>query len=165
MKDIFNFGDTWRVTFKRSMWVSLVIFEILAFILSSWLGDIAVMFGLATPDSSSVIVVIGVIAGTMLNEAVHSLWACAAYMFEDIAQTRKLNEYIAELLEQQEKQRTDEKFRIVDDDDDEPVERVLSRHNDTPSYAKQSSSKSSAYIERMRLISERMSENQNESLL
>ncbi|MGN0651128.1 MAG: hypothetical protein ACI4KM_11875 [Oscillospiraceae bacterium] len=156
MSDKFGFGDSWRVTFRRSMWVSFIVFEIVTIILSSWLSDIAVNLDLMKSDESFVIVIIGIIAGTVLNEAVHSLWACTAYMFEDIARTRKVNEQIMELLEQQNNQQSYEKSGIKDD---APVG-TLSLHKDTPSPAKRTSS-SNASIERMRLISERTAENQS----
>ncbi len=97
-----DLGDGWRVTFKRSMWGSVVLFEIAAIVLSISFSDgVAARFGVSE-DGKVVFVVIGIIIGTILNEMVHALWACAAYMFEDIARNREASERIAELLEIQE---------------------------------------------------------------
>ena len=102
MKIDWGMGDSWRVTFKRSMWVSVIVFEIVAIILTVWLSKKMVQWGWIPSDGGSVIVVIGLIVGTIMNETIHALWACAAYMFEDIARNRAANERIAELLEMQE---------------------------------------------------------------
>lgn len=103
MKIDLGMGDSWRVTFKRSMWVSVIVFEIVAIILTVWLSKLMVQWEWIPSDGGSVIVVIGLIVGTIMNETIHALWACAAYMFEDIARNRAANERIAELLEIQEK--------------------------------------------------------------
>lgn len=102
MKIDLGMGDSWRVTFKRSMWVSVVLFEIAAIVLSIWFSNIAAAWHWVSGDGKAVFVVIGIIIGTILNEMVHALWACAAYMFEDIARNRAASERIAELLEIQE---------------------------------------------------------------
>ena len=94
-------GDTWRTVFKRTMWFSVVIFEIVMIILSNLLSNLTVMLRLVTERQSTVVLVIGIILGTVLNECFHSLWACLAYMFDDIARNRASNEYILELLEKQ----------------------------------------------------------------
>lgn len=94
-------GDTWRTVFKRTMWFSVVIFEIVMIILSNLLSNLTVMLRLVTERESTVVLVIGIILGTVLNECFHSLWACLAYMFDDIARNRASNERILELLEKQ----------------------------------------------------------------
>lgn len=94
-------GDTWRTVFKRTMWFSVVIFEIVMIILSNLLSNLGVTLRLVTERQSTVVLVIGIILGTVLNECFHSLWACLAYMFDDIARNRASNERILELLEKQ----------------------------------------------------------------
>ncbi|MDY4587627.1 MAG: zinc ribbon domain-containing protein [Oscillospiraceae bacterium] len=107
MKDRFYMGDSWRSTFKNTMWVSVVVFEVLLIILLvSFSRDIAYNW-FHEPRLRSVIIVVGIIVLTLLNEIIHSAWACIAYMFEDIARGRKANEEMLELLKQQNQEKTE----------------------------------------------------------
>lgn len=134
-------GDSWRVTFKRSMWVSIIVFEIVAIILTVWLSKKMVQWEWIPSDGGSVIIVIGLIVGTILNETIHALWACAAYMFEDIARTRAANERIAELFEIQEK-------RISGESDKE-----------SPAVVNRPAVKQTSDAGRIRSVSERIAQN------
>ena len=96
-----SMGETWRAIFKRTIWVSVVIFEIVMIILANWLSNIMVLWRWITEDQSAVVLVGGIILGTILNEGIHSLWACLSYMFEDIAESRASNSQILELLKKQ----------------------------------------------------------------
>lgn len=141
MKIDLGMGDSWRVTFKRSMWVSVIVFEIVAIILTVWLSKLMVQWEWIPSDGGSVIVVIGLIVGTILNETIHALWACAAYMFEDIARNRAANERIAELLEIQEK-------RISGESDKE-----------SPAVVNRPAVKQTSGAGRIRSVSERIAQN------
>ena len=99
----FDMGEGWRSAFKRSMWISVVFFEIGSIFLSIQISDLFVASRLIDRDTKAVIIVLGIIIGTILNEMFHALWGCIAYMFDDLARSRAANERIAELLEIQEK--------------------------------------------------------------
>lgn len=107
MKDRFYMGDSWRATFKNTMWVSVVLFEALLIFLVVISGDGMSRTFFHTTEYSPVIIVIGIILVTLLNEIIHSAWACIAYMFEDIARGRKANEEMLELLKQQNQDKTE----------------------------------------------------------
>lgn len=49
-----SMGETWRAIFKRTMWVSVVIFEIVMIILANWLSNIMVLWRCITIGKRSV---------------------------------------------------------------------------------------------------------------
>ncbi|MGN1423674.1 MAG: hypothetical protein ACI4XA_09880 [Oscillospiraceae bacterium] len=98
-----DMGEGWRSAFKRSMWISVVVFEVVSILLSIQISDLLAAFNPSYRESKAVFIVLGIIFGTIINEMFHALWGCIAYMFDDLARSRAANERIAELLEIQEK--------------------------------------------------------------
>ena len=99
-------GDSWRSTFKNTMWVSVVIFEVVMIIFVVTFSVPLARSMFHDVGAQPVVIVLGIILVTLLNEIIHSAWACIAYMFDDIARSRRANE---ELLEYVMKLNGDEK--------------------------------------------------------
>ena len=140
MKKLFEMGDSWRVAFKRTMWISVVVFEILGIVVSVWVKNNFI--------KEDAFLVLAIILVTFLNETIHSLWACAAYMFEDIARNREASERIAQLLEIQEKRLSGEESEEVP---------ALARVPSVSSVSSVSSSGNSRILS----VSERIAKNEN----
>lgn len=97
MKFELNWGDSWRATFKKLLWFSVIVFEGATILLSILISNLLGFFKFfSDSDSQTLLIVIFIVVGTAFNFIVHSLWGCLAYMFEDIARTRAVTCALAE---------------------------------------------------------------------
>lgn len=104
MKFEFNWGDSWRGTFKKLLWFSVIVFEGATILLSILISNLLGFFNFfADSDSQTLLILIFIVVGTALNFIVHSLWGCLAYMFEDIARTRAVTCALAEYIVEKDK--------------------------------------------------------------
>lgn len=95
-------GATWRNIFRKMLWVSVVCFEIIGIIIGLSLGnDLSAKLNIPS-DSGMVVIILIIITVTVMNSAIHSIWGCVAYMFDDIAANRAATIAILERLEQME---------------------------------------------------------------
>lgn len=86
MKFEHNWGDSWRGTFKKLLWFSVITFEITAVVLI-WLVVTSLM---PQKEAHVFFIIVFSLVATLLNTVIHCIWGCVAYMFEDIARTREV---------------------------------------------------------------------------
>ena len=116
MKFELNWGDSWRGTFKKLVWFSVIVFEGATILLSILISNLLGFFKFfADSDSQTLLIVIFIVLGTALNFIVHSLWGCLAYMFEDIARTRAVTCALAEYTLEKDKLLHPEVVAALDD--------------------------------------------------
>ena len=92
MKIEHNWGDSWRGTFKKLLWFSVITFEITAvgliwFVIASFMPQ---------KEAHAFFIIAFSLVATLLNAIIHCVWGCVVYMFEDIARTRAVTCAMAE---------------------------------------------------------------------
>lgn len=99
MKFEHNWGDSWRGTFKKLLWFSVITFELTAVVLI-WLVVTSLM---PQKEAHVFFIIVFSLVATLLNAVIHCVWGCIAYMFEDIARTRAVTCAMAEYIVEKDK--------------------------------------------------------------
>ncbi len=110
MKFELNWGDSWRGTFKKLLWFSVITFEITAVVLI-WLVVTSLM---PQKEAHAFFIIVFSLVATLLNAVIHCVWGCVAYMFEDIARTRAVTCAMAEYIVEKDKLLHPEVVEILD---------------------------------------------------
>ncbi len=123
MKFEHNWGDSWRGTFKKLLWFSVIAFEVTAVVLI-WLVVTSLM---PQKEAHAFFIIAFSLVATLLNTVIHCVWGCIVYMFEDIARTREVTCAMAEYTIEKDKLLHPEVIDTLDDK--EPPKSTSARSN------------------------------------
>lgn len=95
MKFDFDWGEIWRSTFKKLLWLSFSAIEITAIVLI-----VSCIQGLDqfSGGMRTFLIIIVILLATVLNVIMHCIWGCIAYLFDDMARSRRILSTIAEYM-------------------------------------------------------------------